>query len=581
MRKVETMKTNVNRLIIAAGLMVALCGAAFGTMEVEQPISYSIGWNLVYVKVAPNVSADELFKNWPVEAVSLYDPAAFLDTKQYSAEDSTEGTTRNVMRTWRRGNPGASGFVSVPADSILMFKASAAGVCKIVGIPSAPRITWHPTSAVLPRNYIGISTWADVALTDYFSGSGILASDCALICGNGDIPQQAAIFNGQLLSDGMALAINTARPSDWSGVLNVSPRNGLDFGTEGTKAAIEVRNDGEGARLVLVRMVSGKIPTLETGCLYARDALTAQTNDAWTAFSVETPLEKTLASGETWNLQFALDRLKFKSLSGTVHGAVIDILDISEGGSKMRVTLPIQATSDGGASSEYAWPKGVWLASAELDKVSFFLTQEGDSTGKEDDIGMKQAGGKMKVRLPLYVDEKGAVTLLQRFWYGRNTNGVLRAYSGAVTESDEPLYDVKRVSSASLPADQPVVATAPEESFGGMAQFDFTVGEWSNVNPMRHAPHPRHDGLTADYLGETPSGDNFTNYVRTVKPEAFSVVNRIKLIWDENKATSWSPEETLTGTIKWDFSGIRHEGPIKTEGRFVMKRLSPVTMKMR
>ena len=566
--------------MIVIGLTVALCDATFGAVEMEQSISYAKGWNLVYVKVAPNKSADELFKDWPVETVSLYDPAAYLDTKQYSAEDTTEGTARNVMRTWRRGNPGASGFASVPADSILMFKASAAGSCTIVGTPCAPRVSWHPTSSGAPRNYVGISTWGSVALADYFSGSGVLVSDCAMIWGNGDVPQQAAIFNGQQLSDGMALVVSASRPSDWSGVLHVSPRSGIDFGIEGAKAELEIRNDGETARTVKVTLAHAKGGIVPPLGLHVRDAVSAITNGPWAVFSDSAPIEAFLAAGETRNLQFALDRLKLAGPSGTVSGAILDIRD-EDGGSKMRVTVPISATSDGGASSEYAWPKGVWLAAAELDKVSFFLTKEGESAPETENAGVCPAGGKMKVRLPLYVDADGKMTLLQRFWYGRDTNGVLRAYSGAVKTSDVPLYDVKRVSSASLPADQPVVATAPVGSFGGTARFDFTVGEKSNVNPMRHAPHPRHDGLTADYLAETPSGDDLSNYTGTVKPEAFSVTNRIEFAWDEHDATSWNPEETLSGSIKWEFDGIRHEGTIRAQGRFSMRRLSPVTVKMR
>ena len=608
--------------------LVLFTTIANAAVEMEQSISYAKGWNLVYVKVVPNMSADELFKDWPVESVSLYDPAAYLDTKQYSAEESTEGTTRNVMRVWRRGNPGANGFVAVPADSLLMFKASAAGACTIVGTPCAPRISWHQTSSDAPRNYVGISVWADVPLADYFSGSGVLASDCATVWGTGDVPQQAAFFNGQQLKDGMALAVNALRPGDWSGVLNVSPRDGIDFGTEGTKATLSVRNDGASSATVSVAMF-GESPGVVTDInpvppgLFVRDTLTALTNGPWKAFTAgeASRLERTLAAGETWTIVFALDRLQMGSAAGTEYGAILDIRDETPNGSRMRVNVPIGATSDGGASSEYAWPKGVWIATAALDEVSFFLTKEGESVGDTGDVGVKPAGGKMTVRLPLYVDERGAMTLLQRFWYGRDTNGVLRAYSGAVETSDEPLTGVKRVSTAFLPADMPqlalgltnyvsyvevvtnvvdvtndvgevieqetkeveVVRQMPVSSnvFGTYALAEFTVGEKSNVNPMRHAQHPRHDGLMADYLADAPSGDDLSNYMGTVKPEAFSVKNRIEFTWDTTQAASWNPEERLSGTLKWEFEGIRHEGAIQARGRFAMKRLSPVTMKMR
>lgn len=599
--------------------------------EMRQEISFPAGWNAIYVKVAPNVTADELFADWPVDSVSLYDPAAYLDTRQYSAEDTSEGAVRNVMRTWHRGKPGASGFVAVPADSVLEFKASQAGSFTIIGEPRAPRIAWHQSSASEPKNYVGLSTWGETTLKDYFSGADIDLGTCTVVCGNGEEPGQGAIFATMPLKDGQAISADGKKYNEWSGVLHVSPRDGIDFGADGSKASLSVRNDGASARTVAVtlRKAAGDdlVPPLG---LFARDRLAALTNGAWSAFSTSTEhvLRKRLAAGETWELDFALDRLQLAAPSGTVYAALLDIRD-EDGGSKMLVNAPLQATSDGGASSEYAWPKGVWLGVAELDRVSFFLTKEGDSTGASEGTGMKTAGGRMKVRLPMYVDENGKMTLLQRFWYGRNTNGVLRAYSGAVAESDEPLYDVKRVSSAFLPADQPeipvpfgdvttyrtvevtnqvvttidvgeiagkrityvvtnevtetktVVDRVVSNRFGTSAIVTFTVGENSNVNPMRHAPHPRHDGLTADYLRPTPSGDDFVNYSGTLKPESFSVTNTLEFVWDENTAAAWNPAETLSGTIKWAFGGIRHEGPILAEGRFSIKRLSPVTVKMK
>lgn len=596
--------------------------------EMRQEISFSAGWNAIYVKVAPNVTADELFADWPVDSVSLYDPAAYLDTRQYSAEDTSEGAVRNVMRTWHRGKPGASGFVAVPADSVLEFKASQAGSFTIFGEPRAPRIAWHKSSASEPKNYVGLSTWGETTLKDYFSGADIDLGTCSVVCGNGAEPGQGAIFSTMPLSDGQAISADGKKYGEWSGVLNVSPRDGIDFGTEGTKATLSVRNDGASSATVSVAMF-GESPGVVTDIdpvppgLFVRDSLTALTNGPWKAFTAgeASRLERTLAVGETWTIVFALDRLQMGAPAGTEYGAILDIRDETPNGSRMRVNVPIKATSDGGASSEYAWPKGVWIATAALDEVSFFLTKEGESVGDTEDVGVKPAGGKMTVRLPLYVDERGAMTLLQRFWYGRDTNGVLRAYSGAVETSDEPLTGVKRVSTAFLPADMPqlalgltnyvsyvesveevvnvtnevgevigletneveVVRQMPVSSnvFGTYALAEFTVGEKSNVNPMRHAQHPRHDGLMADYLADAPSGDDLSNYMGTVKPEAFSVKNRIEFTWDRTQATSWNPEETLSGTLKWEFEGIRHEGAIQARGRFAMKRLSPVTMKMK
>ena len=612
-------------------LFTSIAGAAFGSVEMEQTIRLGKGWNAVHIEVAETNDVDALFKDWPVEWVALYDPAAFLETRQFSAEASNEGTSRAGYRMWRRSEPGLSGFRHVPADSVLVCFASTEHDCSFWGEPCAPRITWHKSAVDENLNLVGFSTWGDTTTERYFSGLNVGAASFFQFGGPDDakiMVMPTTLVGETSFANGQVLAVSSSKVSDWSGVLNVSPRDGIDFGTEGTKATLSIRNDGATNATVSVAMfdespgVVTDIDPVPPG-LFVRDSLTALTNGPWQAFTVgkESQLERTLAAGETWTIAFALDRSQMGAAAGTEYGAILDIRDETPNGSRMRVDVPLKATGDGGASSEYAWPKGVWIATAELDEVSFFLTKEGESVGDTEDVGVKPAGGKMTVRLPLYVDERGAMTLLQRFWYGRDTNGVLRAYSGAVETSDEPLTGVKRVSTAFLPADMPqlalgltnyvscvevvtnyvdvtnevgevigqstneveVVRQVPVSSnvFGTYALAEFTVSEKSNVNPMRHAQHPRHDGLMADYLADAPSGDDIANYMGTVKPESFSVTNRIEFTWDKTQATSWNPEETLSGTLKWEFGGIRHEGAIQARGRFAMKRLSPVTMKMK
>ena len=563
--------------------------AAFGNVEMLQDVNLVGGWNAVHVDVADTTDVDVLFADWPVEWVALYDPAAFLETRQYSAESSTEGTSHAVYRMWRRSEPGLRGFARVPADSVLVCFATRGHACKLYGTPCAPRITWHKSNVDTDLNLVAFSTWDDTTIDRYFSGLGIGDGNFYLFGGEDTTKPMVistTLAGAKTFGDDQVLAVSSPKLSDWSGVLNVSPRNGLDFGTEGTKATLEIRNDGAAAATVAVRMTSESARTatdidpVPPG-LFVRDALAAVSNGSWTAFTTATTLSREIRTGETWKIVFALDRLQLVAPSGTVYGAILSIHDVTPDGSRMRVNVPIQAVGDGGASSEYAWPKGVWSAAAELDTVNFMVTSEDNGTFKKTDEGMKKSGGKMTVRLPLYVDGNGKMTLLQRLWFGRNTNGVLRAFSGAFETSDEPLTELQRLSTPFLPTDQPEIAFSEGSSFGRSAVAAFTVGEKSNVNPMRHAQHPQHDGLTADYLGDAPSGDDLGNYLGLVKPETFSISNRVCFAWDEIGATRWDPEETLTGTLTWEFDGLRHEGMVRAKGRFAMKRLSPVTVKMK
>lgn len=369
-----------------------------------------------------------------------------------------------------------------------------------------------------------------------------------------------------------------------------------------------MRNDGAQARTVQVALDAGvaedprAVPPLLPG-LMIRDATTAAAvaTNAWAEFSTSAPWRGTLAAGQTVKLQLALDRNELAGAAGTYYGGLLKITDV-DGGSAMQVTLPIEATGDGGEAAARAWPKGIWLASAALDTVTFVgtpvaitntvleVTNIVDSvtgelttiTNETQDAGVSipttevAAGGTMKVRLPLYVDTEGGMTLLQRFWYGRDAEGVLHVIAGSET-SDVKLVDPRRVSTAFLPTDQ-VKYPATSGSFGATALFRFTVAETSNVNPMRHALHPQHDGKRFDFETPSPSGDDLGNYAGTIKPESFSITNTVEFVWDGTSGTAWHPEETLNGTLIWEFDGLRHEGTLRARGKFTMKRISSASV---
>ena len=84
------------------GLLVALAAegfAALGAPEKVQTFALVKGWNAVRVEVGPKEDADTLFRDWPVEWVALYDPAAYLNTRQYSGRATGEGVVRPGYRT--------------------------------------------------------------------------------------------------------------------------------------------------------------------------------------------------------------------------------------------------------------------------------------------------------------------------------------------------------------------------------------------------------------------------------------------------------------------------------------------------
>ena len=539
-----------------------------------QTVTLKAGWNAVYIEVTPDETADEVFAEWPVERVGVYDPASYLETKQYSGSDNTEGTRSSAYKMWRRGVPELSTLGRIIANQVYICNNTNTTPYEVTlyGRPAAPRFTWHPSSTNETMNFVGLSAvpGASVTLEGYFSGFTGGPASFYRFQGFNETIQLAPVSSGATFADGDVLVATSAKVSDFSGVLNVTPLSGIDFSTNLNYRTLSIRNDGATNRTVSVKLDSGDIPaggSLPTPPeqLLVRESV-GQTNE-WISFPAGNSFVKDLAAGETLTLEIALDRTALTTAAGSYYGGLLKIEDTSTGdaASHMRVALPIEVTSDGGVSNTKAWPKGTWLAAGTFDTVTYLKSTEAVAA---------KAGGKMQVRLPLYVEYDGKMKLLQRFIYGVDSNSVTHVYSAAVEEGfPVAIGNAKRVSSAVLPIDAPTIVST-NGTFGASAEFDFTVGENSKVNPYRHAFHPSHDGLRWDFESATPSGDNFHNYVSTVKPEIFSVTNLITFTWDASTGSKWTPDENLSGDLTWTLSGVRHEGPITMKGRFTMTRIS-------
>ena len=129
-----------------------------------------------------------------------------------------------------------------------------------------------------------------------------------------------------------------------------------------------------------------------------------------------------------------------------------------------------------------------------------------------------------------------------------------------------------------MSVDTPVVAAAGGSAFGDEADFTWTIAPTARDNPFRHAWHPDHDGKKADYQGEAPSGDDFANYASPIKPELWSISNRLFFSWHEQgnhllpAHFEYNANETTTGFVTWEVTGLIANKPIKSEGTFTLKR---------
>ena len=546
-----------------------------------QSLSLVQGWNAVYVEVAPDAAADDLFADWPVDHVGLYDPASFLATRQFGADWDSEGLTGSSMALWKRGFPEASSFSRVPAGSVLVtYCTNESHSVTLRGAPAAPRTTWHVSGTNAVYNFFGFSTTQQTDISAYLEGSpceGVKSRAYYRIVGDnldaGPDPLEVRTWNSKV-SDGDVLLLPSDDLSDWSGVLFVSPMNGVDFGQDGVKATLTVRNDGKSPRTVSVALeqaanaaelqLSGTLPL----CLHVRDADVARTNAAWSAaLSGYGPVtKKELAPDETWRLEFGLDRTAFSSLvKGLSFGALLRITE--DGDSHAKVVVPLAGETSGVVVPDAALPVGLWVADVQFDHV----LAPGSTVGTE-------TGGAAKLRLPIHIDANGKVRLLQRVVtageIAADGTYTYRLYAGSAVVPTTATM-VTRISAVCLPTETPVIEAAGESD--SVIAFSFTVAADGATSILRHPLHPQHDGLRWDFSTPAPSGDDFQNYKGDVKPETFSVGNRIEMSFGLNGGeAAWNPEDTKSGTCRWTFSGLMRQGNIVLSGPMTVKRVSSV-----
>ena len=549
----------------------------------QQNLVLKYGWNALYVEVAPTRSPDEVFADWPVNSVGFYDPASFLATRQFAQTWDSQGLSMNPIAMWHRDYPEASQVKSVPAGSVcLVFSTNAANTTvTLVGVPAAPRMTWHVTDTNEVYNFVGFSLQAGASVTpgDYFEGfdGDLLKGGFFKFSGRDPDakPTIKQLYASETVSDGDVLLVASDVQSDWSGVLYVSPMAGLDFGSDQSLATLSVRNDGEDGRTVAIDMFHdaayGEV-SLPRTAVHVRDAAVALTNAAWTALGDggSAVARKWLAAGETWRVEFGIDRTAFDTgARGRKFGALLRVTDV-DGASKMRVDVPLVGETSGESATSRTWPGGLWVADVAFDRI----VAPGSSAETE-------TGGTAKLRLPIHIDEGGAVRLLQRVVSAGEVDPdgvyIYRLYAGTATIP--PTANVAmRISAVCLPTEQPVIETTGGSFSANGVTFAFTVAGGGATSLLRHPLHPQHDGLQWDFKTPAPNGDVFSNYKGDVKPETFSVQNEITLTFNLNGGeAAWNPEQTKSGTCRWKLTNLMRQGPITLVGEMTIKRVSPQT----
>ena len=548
-------------------------------------VRLDFGWNAFFLTVQPSETPSELFSDWPVEKVGMYDQAAYLRTEQFDSSSSTLGAIENPMKYWVRDDAGITSLDALLANAVyICFCTNVTGFTTTVyGEPEAMRTSWH-SSVDSTVNYVGLSTDGTDAevrtVGGYFLGLDVGATDFRKIYGSDSAQpglKQVTVKEPKV-ANGKGLAIDSIKTSDWSGPLFVSPMNGIDMGTNHNQGVVTVRNDAGTNRIVRIAFKksesAGANPDMTLPDVHYFDSAR---QSAWVSPLHTAPYECELAAGETLTLKLAVDRTTFADGAGTEFGGILEVTDVSTvAPTHFQTAIPLSITAGDSAERAQDWPNGLWVATISLDAVPQFVA-EGSVTEYTDEIttntysrctstneqgkaiyedvevistnkipvyttAAKAAGSVMKARIFVHRDVDGNLKMLQR----ARLNG-------------------RRYSTAMLPTDLGVVDGTG--TFGTAAVFAFTVAEHSRVNPMYHAKHPDHDGLDSDFKEWAKEGS-----------EVFEIGNRITLKWDANDAASWNPEETMSGTASWAFTGLRREGELKAEGKFTIQRLSSASL---
>ena len=545
--------------------------------HIEETLTIEPGWNAVYIESTPtNAPCDEFFAGTPVVSAAAYRSGADAATAQYDAIGGEIVQAPVVYLQWVRGNTGSTLETIVGGTTYLLFATNSATI-NVCGVPRPPRMTWRKVSSVETNEYfnlVGVSSGeATVSIDGYFGeGPFGLTKSGRSICtiggqdaGSPELKNAGFILGRQQpIPSGRAYALTSTCAGDWPGVVGVQ-ESSVFFGPDSNYASVRVLNCGTTNHVF--RFSLAPSATGETMPPISRRLPRVNAIDApgYTNVVMDSEWEVSLASDDFTDQVFTLDRSALAA--GTEYGAILVVEDL--GASKMRVRIPIIVRqAEAGA---VAYPAGLWVGEIALSQVS--------ELGDTNRVPVK-AGGTLKMSVMMHVDTNGTCRLLQRAVAGVDTNGVTRLFKNPA-DVPEDVEESRRISTVMMSVDTPVVAATASTNpkFGEDVDFSWVVGATASDNPFRHAWHPDHDGKKADYSDYLPSGDDFSLYANPIKPELWSISNRLDFSWHEqgNRALPehfpFNADETTSGVVTWEVGGLISKGPIKSVGTFTLRRV--------
>ncbi len=563
---------------VAGVLWVMLSVAGYGQYAM-QTVTLTKGWNAVYLQVEPaDPSCEEVFGDWPVTSVSLYNMEQSVARFTESPDEPVN--IADEFLTWTPGVPaGVNGFNAVLAGHSYLMFASVGCTRNLTGRPAVPRIEWIPGTNAC--NLVGFRQNGNAKFGTYLAGAGFNWTKLAVYTVSGTNSIRLATervggltgesLNTALIVPGKAYFIVCDKVSEFSGPVKVSPAGtgGIYFPSNSVYQTLRLKNENGAPLSVTLSMTnsatapSGGVPVLPV--LHVFDYL-----EGW--LPLTNAVQRTLADGEEWTFPLAVDRTDM--IADQPYGGLLVCTDAAGG----RVEIPLEAEH---GPAHALWPAGLWVGQASLNQVSQVLA---DGTVVAD----ARAGGTLEFRLILHVDAEKRCRLLQRVIVAgaEETNGTWNA-SLYVDEAKVPVgVKSARLSSVAFGLKNNDITWdeayyGAQSGFGKNLRFTYAIAADDPVNPFRHPCHPDHDGLDARFETKLPTGDNPQNYIGAIKPELFSVSNTVTLAWTNAPAAGsgsvlWNPSEKVTGKLEFQVDGLRREGAILMKGAFELRRISQV-----
>ena len=579
-------------------LLSAVLCLTVSAQYIRETLNLKEGWNAVYLESTPDeADCETFFADLPVTGVGAYMDDAFEPKASYASNGELKRQQPIVYLQWVRGERNSS-LKRLSGGVVYLMFASNKCSKAFLGVPEQPQACWHAVAANAADdefyNLVGVSVGeGDSPTAAVYFEEGPYGTDASTrqIWGVGGLSGPpdgypklesiALLGKAPKVLGGRAYALTAKESGEWPGVISVQERNGLLLFADGETGELHVSNAGTKARTF--RFTARRSAKSDEQFPKLRRRLPR--TDLFADYGYAA-----VAADESWDVEVAAGgavavplSVEPASVTGGTCAAVLEIRDL--GGTGMRVRVPItvgvtlsDAAAEKGeelalnaASSDSPPEKqaGLWVGAVVLDKVSQYDNFSADSATNTAPSEAVTAAGRMSANLIVHVGKDGVARLLQRVAIGV-TNDVTELYHEYAQIPAS--YESRRLHSTGMMSveNREVADSSGSRSLARLS-FGWTVAEKARDNPFRHAWHPDHDGLASVASGESPSGDDPENYMNPVKPELWSISNRLELVCSKEGVDN--RVQTVSGTATWTVWGLVSGRPIVSTGAYALKRV--------